>query len=194
MSKDPIEAPEPHLAALGPRFLRALALRESGKTDAAFELLSEILLIEPRLPEPRIERARIHAERGQLEDAEVDLREAIRLLEGGGQWTEDVAENVMQAIAWAGLGEVLKARASSDDVVFGDEGVFRELLAQSKLAFAKAAALDPTDAESELAALQLSEEAEDRALAKAELTGDFLQDLLPDEMPERPRPPEYEEG
>lgn len=167
--------PEPHLAALGPRFLKGLALRNAGKIDEALEVFSQVLLAEPRLPEPRMERARIRLEMGQLEDAETDVREAIRVLDGGGQWSEDVPENVVQALAWSLLGEILKEKASTDDVVFGDEETFRTLLAQSRAAFARAAELDPTDTTSQVNALELSEEAED----KAEMTGDFLMDLLP---------------
>ena len=178
--------PEPHLAALGPRFLRGLAAREAGRVDEALQIFNQILLAEPRLPEPRMERGRIRLEMGQLDEAETDVREAIRVLESGGQWSEDVPENVVQALAWGLLGEVLKEKASTDEVVFGDEEVFRTLIAQSRLAFARAAELDPTDANSEVNALELSEE----ALEKAEMTGDFLMDLLPDDTPLQTAPPD----
>lgn len=170
---------EPHLAALGPRFLQGLAARDAGRVDQALEIFNQILLTEPRLPEPRMERGRIRLEMGQLDDAETDLREAIRVLESGGQWSEDVAENVVQALAWGLLGEILKEKASTDEVVFGDEETFRTLLSQSRVAFARAAELDPTDTTAQVNALELSEE----ALEKAEMTGDFLMDLLPNDMP-----------
>lgn len=176
--------PEPHLAALGPRFLKGLALRAAGKIDEALEIFNQVLLAEPRLPEPRMERGRIRLEMGQLDDAETDVREAIRVLDGGGQWSEDVAENVVQALAWGLLGEILKEQASTDDVVFGDEATFRTLLAQSRAAFARAAELDPTDTTSQINALELSEEANE----KAEMTGDFLMDLLPN-VPLQDTPP-----
>lgn len=171
--------PEAHLAALGPRFLRGLALRDKGRVDEALAVFNQILTVEPRLPEPRLERGRIRLEMGQLDDAETDVREAMRVLEAGGQWSEDVPENVVQALAWSLLGEILKEKAATDDVVFGDEETFRALLAQSRMAFARAAELDPTDNNSQINALELSEEAEE----KAELTGDFLADLIPDETP-----------
>lgn len=171
--------PEAHLAALGPRFLRGLALRSKGRVDEALTIFNQILTVEPRLPEPRLERGRIRLEMGQLEDAETDVREAIRVLESGGQWSEDVPENVVQSLAWSLLGEILKEKAATDDVVFGDEETFRALLAQSRMAFARAAELDPTDSNSQINALELSEEAEE----KAELTGDFLMDLFPNEGP-----------
>jgi tetratricopeptide (TPR) repeat protein len=176
--------PEPHLAALGPRFLRGLALRNAGRVDEALSIFNQILTVEPRLPEPRLERGRIRLEMGQLEDAEADVREAIRVLESGGQWSEDVPENVVLALAWSLLGEIIKEKASTDDVVFGDEETFRGLIAQSRVAFARAAELDPTDNNSQINALELSEEAED----KAEMTGDFLMDLFPNESP-IPAPP-----
>ena len=176
--------PEPHLAALGPRFLRGLALRNAGRIDEALGIFNQILSVEPRLPEPRLERGRIRLEMGQLEDAEADVREAIRVLESGGQWSEDVPENVVLALAWSLLGEIIKEKASTDDVVFGDEETFRGLIAQSRVAFARAAELDPTDNNSQINALELSEEAED----KAEMTGDFLMDLFPNESP-IPAPP-----
>ena len=176
--------PEPHLAALGPRFLRGLALRNAGRIDEALGIFNQILTVEPRLPEPRLERGRIRLEMGQLEDAEADVREAIRVLESGGQWSEDVPENVVLALAWSLLGEIIKEKASTDDVVFGDEETFRGLIAQSRVAFARAAELDPTDNNSQINALELSEEAED----KAEMTGDFLMDLFPNESP-IPAPP-----
>ncbi len=174
---------EPHLAALGPRFLRGLAAHGAGRVDQALEIYNQILLAEPRLPEPRMERGRIRLEMGQLDDAEADLREAIRLLEAGGQWSEDVAENVVQALAWSLLGEVLKEKAATDDVVFGPEEGFVTLIAQSRLAFARAAELDPADATSQINALELSEEQLDAANEKAELTGDFLADLFPNDGP-----------
>ena len=177
--------PEPHLAALGPRFLRGLALRNAGRVDEALSIFNQILVVEPRLPEPRLERGRIRLEMGQLEDAETDVREAIRVLESGGQWSEDVPENVVLALAWSLLGEILKEKASTDDVVFGDEETFRGLIAQSRVAFARAAELDPTDNNSQINALELSEEAEETA----EMTGDFLMDLFPNESPIPVAPP-----
>lgn len=151
------ETPEGHLATLGPRFLEALKLRVAGRVDSALEIFGALLAQEPRLAEPRLERARIWLEMGQLDDAEGEAREAIRILETGGQWTEDVPENVLQSLAWALLGEILKEKAASDEVVFGDAAIFRELLEQSRVAFARAALLDPSDASSAINALELGE-------------------------------------
>jgi tetratricopeptide (TPR) repeat protein len=148
---------ETHLAALAPRFLAAAEQRAAGKVDAAIEGFQAILLIEPRLAEPRLELGRIWLEFGRLEDAEAEAREAIRLLTLGGQWTEEVPEHVLLSLGWALLGEILKEKASTDEVVFGDPEVFRDLLEQSRAAFAQAAALDPTDTASQMNALELGD-------------------------------------
>lgn len=154
---DPLEHEETHLANLGPRFLEALKLREAGKTDEAVDIFYEVLRQEPRLAEPRMELARVFLEQGRLEEAEEEGREAVRLLEGGGQWLAEIDEPVVQSLAWALLGEILKERASSDEVVFGDPDVFRSLIAESRAAYARAAELDPTDTASRLNALEMGE-------------------------------------
>ena len=147
--------PEAHLEGLGEQFLKALEVRNAGRVDEAVESLLSILRIEPRLAEPRLELGRIYLETGRLEEAEAEAREAIRILDAGGAWTEDVPEELLQAMGWALLGETLKEQASSDDVVFGDDPTrFSELLAQSRVAFARAAELDPSD----LASLANAEE------------------------------------
>jgi tetratricopeptide (TPR) repeat protein len=151
------DLPETHLASLGPRFLEGLNARAAGRVDAALEIFAAILKDEPRLAEPRLEIARIWLEMGRLEDAEEEAREALRILEAGGQWTDEIPEPVLQALAWALLGEILKEKASSDEVVFGDPAVFTELLEQSRAAYARAAALDPTDATSSVNAMELGD-------------------------------------
>lgn len=151
-------APESHLSDLGPRFLAAMKLRVDGRVDDAVEALRELLRLEPRLAEPRMELGRILLELGHLEDAEIEAREAVRILEAGGQWTDDLPENVVSGIAWSLLGEVLKERAATDEVVFGDPAVFKDLLAQSRAAFARAAELDPSDTASLVTAMELAED------------------------------------
>lgn len=177
---------ETHLAELGPRFVAALRLREAGRTDAAVEALQAILRLEPRLAEPRMELARAWLEMGRLEDAESEVREAIRLLEIGAQWTDDLPESVVLALAWGLLGEVLKERAATDDVVFGPEEGFRTLIDQSRVAFARAHALDPSDTYAGILGRNLSEglgEADEEEpdddlpaarRARHEMTGDIL--------------------
>lgn len=163
------EPDEPHLSTLGPRFLAAIELRAAGRVDEALDAFQAILKVEPRLAEPRLEIGRIHLETGRLEEAEVETREGLRILLNGGQWTEDLPENVVLALAWALLGEILKEKAASDEVVFGDPAVFKELLAESRVAFAKAAELDPSDSSSWANALELAEERRD----KEEMTGNL---------------------
>jgi tetratricopeptide (TPR) repeat protein len=163
---------EGHLGALGPRFFAALGLRSGGKVDAALEAFNEILRLEPRLAEPRMEIARIFLEMGRLEDAEAEIREAIRILEAGGQWTEDLPENVVLALAWSLLGEILKEKASTDEIVFGDAATFADLLDQSRFAFARAAELDPHDTASHVTALELGDGV-GRADGRGELQGEL---------------------
>ena len=146
---------EPHLAGLDAQFFAAMQARTAGRTDQAVDLFTQVLVREPRLAEPRIELGAMRLEMGQIEEAEAQAREAVRILENGGQWTEDVPENVLHAMAWALLGSVLKEKAATDEVVFGDPAHFRELLEQSRVAFAKAAELDPADLASKVTADEL---------------------------------------
>ena len=139
----PLESPEAHLDGLGERFLLALAAREKGDVDEAAEALRAILRIEPRLPEPQMELARLLLEAGQLDEAEERAREAIQLLESGGQWTDDVPEPVVQSLAWDLLGEILRTQADQDEVVFGDPDAWKALIGEARDAFKRAAALDP---------------------------------------------------
>lgn len=158
---DTLIAHDAHLATLGPRFMAAIEQREKGRVDRALDELRAILKIEPRLPEPRMELSRIYLEQDRLDDAEAEIKEAIRLLELGGQWIEDVPESVVLSLAWALLGEILKEQASTDEVVFsGDEERFTELLKASRAAFSRAHALDPSDTWSKLAASQIGESLE----------------------------------
>ncbi|MSQ03261.1 MAG: hypothetical protein EXR71_15445 [Myxococcales bacterium] len=163
MKQDNLDgAPEAHLADLGPRFMAALEARSAGRVDVAIEGLLGILRAEPRLAEPRMELGRIYLDMERLDEAEAEAREAIRILEAGGAWTEELPENVVTALAWALLGEVLKELAASDDVVFGEDPArFAELLVQSRAAFARAHALDPTDSVSGVTAAELQTEPDD---------------------------------
>lgn len=136
---------DPRLAALEPRFLAALSRREAGDLDAAEEELRSILRVEPRLPEPHLELSRILLDTDRLDDAEVHAREALRLVEAGGQWTDEIPEEVLQSLVHATLAEVLRRRADDDDVIFGDEHTFRALVDEARRHFARAAELDPRD-------------------------------------------------
>jgi tetratricopeptide (TPR) repeat protein len=139
----PTDPSEDVLAALGPRFLAALELRVDGDAEGAAKELQELLKLEPRLPEPRLELAHIHLEAGRLPEAETEAREALKWLAQGGQWVEDLTESQALSLAHGILGEILREKAASDEVVFGDEEAFRGILAESKVHFAKASELDP---------------------------------------------------
>lgn len=144
------------LADLGRDFSRALELRGAGKTDEATEILRRILAVEPRLAEPRMELGRILLDAGRAADAEAEAREAIAILERGGQWTESLPEHVVLSIAWSLLGAALQDQATGDDVVFGQVERFEELIAQAQVAFARAAELDPSDVASAGLAAELA--------------------------------------
>lgn len=164
---------EPHLAGLDALFMQAIDARTAGRTDEAIEKFSSILESEPRLAEPRIELGALRLEMGQLDEAESQAREAVRILEQGGQWTEDIPENVLQAMAWALLGSILKERASTDDVVFGEPEQFRQLVEQSRVAFARAAELDPDDTASVVSAQELAGGATADDANQADETGEL---------------------
>lgn len=134
------------LEGLEQRFLTALAHKDAGKLDEAEEALRGILKIEPRLPEPRMELARLLLDTDRLADAEPHARQALENLEGGGQWTDDLDDDVVLALAHGLLAEVLRRLAEDDDVIFGDPERFKALLAESRVHFEKAASLDPSDA------------------------------------------------
>ncbi|MBW1876843.1 MAG: hypothetical protein JRI25_07550 [Deltaproteobacteria bacterium] len=136
---------EDELAVLERRFLDALRSKDGGNIDKAEDELREILGVEPRLAEPRMELARILLETNRVEDAEVHAREALERLVAGGQWTDDLPEDVLQALCHALLAEILRRRADEDGVIFGGPQIFRDLVKESQEHFQRAAALDPSD-------------------------------------------------
>jgi tetratricopeptide (TPR) repeat protein len=142
---DPDEDEKKKLDELGRRFLAALGHKDAGRTDEAEDALRAILRQEPRLAEPRLELARIQLDTDRLDEAEDHAREALDVLEKGGQWTDDVPEAVVTALAHATLAEILRRKADEDDVIFGDPAAFKALVDDAKAHFAKAAALDPSD-------------------------------------------------
>ncbi len=139
------DADQEALAALGPRFMGALQARADGDIDTAEEELRAILKVEPRLPEPHMELARVLLDTSRLEEAEEHAREALTHLEAGGQWTEELPENVVLALANALLAEILRQHADQDDVIFGDPERFKGMLDEARSRFARAAELDPRD-------------------------------------------------
>ena len=138
-----LEAAEDHLAPLGARLADAIKAYERKDVDAAGEILRGILRVEPRLAEPRLQLAALLLETSQLEEAEAEAREALALLESGAQWTDDLTEDELLSLAADTLGEVLRQRADTDDVVFGDPEVWRALIDESTALFSRAYKLDP---------------------------------------------------
>jgi tetratricopeptide (TPR) repeat protein len=134
---------EAHLAPLNGRFLQAMTYRRNGHVDRAADSLRAILKIEPRLAEPHMELASIHLSLEQPERAVEHAREAVRLLEAGSRWNEDLPANVVLSLAHDLLGESIRRIADQDSVVFGDPDRWRELMAEAKAAFKTSANLDP---------------------------------------------------
>jgi len=169
---DLTDDPESHLEGLGERFHAALDARRNHDVDGAAEILRGILKVEPRLGEPHLELASILLASGQLDDAEEHAREAARILEAGGQWIDDLPDNVVLSLAWSTLAEVLRQQADADEVVFGDPEVWRALMEESKTAFATAARLDPSNDNAQGWSFGLSLGADDEALADEEILGE----------------------
>ncbi|MEZ4318994.1 MAG: hypothetical protein R3F61_15880 [Myxococcota bacterium] len=138
-------AEEEELEALGQRFLSAVELHAASRLDAAEDELRAILKIEPRLAEPRLLLGRLLLDTDRLGDAEEHTRTALADLESGGQWTDEVPENVVLSVAHAQLAEILRRVADEDDVIFGDPERFHAIVADSRAHFSKAAELDPND-------------------------------------------------
>ena len=139
---DLLEQPEEHLDGQSERFLAALEDLRMGRTDRAGETLRGILSVEPRLAEPRMELARILLDTGRLRDAEAEAREALGILEAGGQWTEELPEDVVLGLAHGLLAETLRQIADTDEVIFGDPAKFHAITLESRRLFERAAQLD----------------------------------------------------
>lgn len=137
------------LKGLPELFMAAVTFKDRGELDRARDLLREILRREPRLAEPRLELGRIHLDAGRVEDAEVETREALSILERGGRWLETLAEHEILSVAHGQLAEILRQLADSDELLFGDPEVWRRTLDEAKAHFAKSVKLDPTNAHSE---------------------------------------------
>lgn len=116
---------------------------QRGESDRAAPILRSILAVEPRLAEPRMEIARILLDSGRLREALGEAEEALRLLEAGGQWLDDLPEPVVLGLVHGLLAEILRQLADSDEVVFGERKTFEQLVRRARRHFAKAAQLDP---------------------------------------------------
>ena len=141
-----IEDPEDHLEGLGEQFLSGIECMHKGDVDSAAEHFRRILKTEPRLAEPRLELARILMETSQLHEAEAEIREAIRILESGGQWIKDLEPDQVLSVGYGLLAEILRTRSQSDDAVFGDPDAWKRLVDEAHAVFRKARELDPDNA------------------------------------------------
>lgn len=141
-----IDRDEEHLSGLDQQFMDGLKRMEAGDIDAAAETFRRILIVEPRLAEPRIELSRILMETAQLGEAEAEIREAIRILENGGQWIDGLAENQVLSVAYGLLAETLRVVSEGDELVFGDPDTWRNVVEEAHAAFRKARELDPENA------------------------------------------------
>jgi tetratricopeptide (TPR) repeat protein len=144
---DLLEEPEAHLGDLEGLFTAALLKLEEGDPEGAREDLEAILKVDPRLAEPRLELARLLLQADEFDQAEDQAREGLRILETGGQWAEGLDENVLLGHAWSLLGECLRCKAGTDEVLFGERDRWEALVQESKTAFEKAAAVDPSNSE-----------------------------------------------
>jgi len=146
MSDAEIDAAEAEkLEKLEKVFADALRMKDSGRLDDALEAFNTILTAEPRLAEPRMELARILLDTDRLQEAEEHARLALEQLEAGGQWVDDISEEVVMALCCALLAEVLRRRADEDNVIFGDPAEFKRIVEESQVFFQRASALDPSD-------------------------------------------------
>jgi tetratricopeptide (TPR) repeat protein len=134
---------EQHTKGLQKPFMKALKFRRQGDLNKATKLLQEVLLGDPRLPEPHLELAHIHLEAERFEEAEEQAREGLKWLSQGGQWVKDLETNVVMSHAHDLLGQILQERAATDEVVFGDEDLFKELIKEARRHFVTARELDP---------------------------------------------------
>jgi tetratricopeptide (TPR) repeat protein len=141
-----IEEAERHLDGLDVQFMAGMEKVQAGDIDAGAEVFRRILQAEPRLAEPRIELARILMETSQFKEAEAEIREAIRILENGGQWIDALTEPQVLSVGYGILAEILRVLAESDDVVFGDPDTWRNIVDEAHAAFRKARELDPDNA------------------------------------------------
>lgn len=128
-----------HLEAF---FLKAMEFRQNGQVEKAEKTLLALLREEPRLSEPHLELAHIYLAADKLEDALSHIASAIEGLENGGQWL-DIDENELLSMAYTIRGEIYRTMADQDDMIFGDQAKWNELIQLAKTSFQYAAQLDP---------------------------------------------------
>ncbi len=142
-------------------FLEALEARRTANVDRAQDLLQQIIRSEPRLPEPHLELGRLHLDAGRLEDALAETREALKWLDLGGQWVDDLSEEVMLSLAHGQIAETLRRIADTDEVIFGDPEGLKALLKEATQHFDEAHKLDPENDHARMFSFQLKGEPKD---------------------------------
>jgi len=131
------------LEGLAEKLQRALELRDAEDDDAAEELLRSIITTEPRLAEPRLELAHIAVGREDWDEAEGQAREAVEILQRGGQWTLEIDPDVFLAFAYNLLGEILVRSIDGTDLIESDRDAFMKTWNAAAQAFEEAYQLDP---------------------------------------------------
>jgi len=141
-------------------FMEALEARRQADVDRALDLLQRIIRKEPRLAEPHLELGRLHLDAGRLDDALAETREALKWLLLGGQWVDDLSEDVMLSVAHGQLAEILRRIADTDEVIFGEPERLKELLKEATKHFDEAHKLDPENDHARMFSFQLKGEPE----------------------------------
>jgi tetratricopeptide (TPR) repeat protein len=139
-------------AELEGRFLEAMECLRGGRDGRAMELLKEILNADPRLPEPHLELAILWHGQGRLDEAIEHARLAVKVLERGGQWTDDLPSHVLLAHARNLLGELLVEQSQAGETPF-DHDHFAEIWNEACALFAAAYEGDPDNADARRNAL-----------------------------------------
>ena len=127
-------------------FMNAMEYRQNGNVDKAEKILLQILKEEPRLAEPHLELAHIYFNTGKQQEALNHIKDCIEYLEKGGQWIE-IEENILLSMAYTIQGEIYQSMADRDEVIFGDQEAWKDLITASKKSFTKAKELDPENGE-----------------------------------------------
>ncbi len=131
-----------HMEGLDSQFIMAMEQMQAGHIDRAAELLRNILKVEPRLAEPHLELARILLDTRQLDEAAEHAAESMRILEAGGQWIDDLPDNVVLSAAYGLFAEIRRQQASVDEVVYGNPEAWAALMNEARAAFNRAHELD----------------------------------------------------
>lgn len=140
-----MEFDQEQLTALEPKMRLAMTAREQGNDSEARKLFEEILKEEPRLAEPRLELAHMAAVTEDWEEAQGHARLAVEILKRGGQWTQDVAAEVLLGFALNLLGELVVRPLEEGDLFLTDRPRFDTSWNEASTLFGLALAADPSN-------------------------------------------------